>query len=117
MPALVPSRPLGPRVAMALGLREDLAAVVVAALGADHVRRPQLLALRAGDQRGRLQRVVAAAGVAAGARRALLGDRVLRHLSRLSSAWPVRARRYSLLLRGAQVTTPVRGPSAPRPGP
>src|SRR5690606_42148500 len=106
MPALVPSRPLGPRVAMALGLREDLAAVVVAALGADHVRRPQLLALRAGDQRGRLQRVVAAAGGAAGGAPAPSWGRGGRPLPRRPPRGPGAGPGGGTFLPGGPVTAP-----------
>src|SRR5690606_2680920 len=75
-----PLTPGGAEARCGLGLRYGLAAVVVPALRADHVRRTQLLALGAGDERRRLQRVVAAAGVAAGGRRALLGYWVLGHI-------------------------------------
>src|SRR5690606_38222579 len=63
-----------------LGLSDHLAAVVAAAFGAHDVRRLHALALRAGHKGGRRQGVVSAAGVAAGARGALLGYRVLGHL-------------------------------------
>src|SRR5690606_1903178 len=75
------------------GLGDHLAAVVRTALGAHHVGRFHRLALRARHQGGLAQGVMAAARVAAGAGRALLGNGMLRHVVKLlrASRWLTRA--------------------------